>query len=367
MLRGNIEQQQKYKNSIDPMRIHIEWRDRYPKMGLDGQYVGDQYMICADVPPQMFLRKGAKYRLLGNEKESQLQHPQRDEEGNVVVHVLDSSSELVAELCQDSNGSCQFPSLVELGQNIKCIGVECELGIVQIVQVHDIYYEYLKPSCINFPFFNKGLTIMKRLEDGSDIESGCVDETLQSNSAYYFGHFTFTKYQCNIFVVINTDGRVAIEQENTSNYASLTYFRVHWQDDEFPHKSNNDCGNGLCEIVQGHCRCRIGIEDEVKFTNLPSRNEVLSQLLIGAVPSDMMDYPSMITTNDGVKVYFKTQQNTYDKDTAFEVTDEFGRKRFLKNMVSIVRFRWPADDTLLSNNYEFRNPPVFHNAIPELR
>ena len=56
------------------MRIQVEWRDCYPKMGLDGQYVGDKYMICADIPSQMFLRKGAKYRLLGNERESQLQH-----------------------------------------------------------------------------------------------------------------------------------------------------------------------------------------------------------------------------------------------------------------------------------------------------
>jgi hypothetical protein len=365
MLRGNIEEQEEYKNSIDPMRIQIEWRDRYPKMGLDGQYVGDQYMICADVPSQMFLRKGAKYRLLGNEKESQLQHPHRDSQGNVLFHVLNSTSKLAAQLCQDSDGSCQFPSLVELDQTLNCDGIECLQDIVQVLYVHGVYYEYIKPACINFPFFNKGQAVLKRSEDGSDTESGCVDETLQSNTPYYFDHFKFTGDQCNIIVVVDRDGSVAIEQENTNNYASLTYFRVHWQDDEFPHKSNNNCGNNLCEIVQGYCRCTVGIKDEVKFTTLPSRNEVLSQLSIGAVPSDMMDYPSMITTNDGVKVYFKTQPNTYDKDTAFEVTDEFGRKRFLKNMVSIVRFRWP--DKFLSNKYKFRNPPVFHNAIPELR
>jgi hypothetical protein len=367
VLRGNIEEQEEYKNSIDPMRIQIEWRDRYPKMGLDGQYVGDQYMICADVPSQMFLRKGAQYRLLGNKKESQLQHPHRDSQGNIVVYVLDSSSELAAQLCQDTNGTCQFPSLVELDQNIDCFGVECGVEIVQIVQVHGIFFEYLKPACINFPFFNLGQTVLtKRSEDGSDTESACVDETLQSNSAYYIGHFTFTGDQCHIFVVVDRDGNVAIEQENTINYTSMTYFRVHWQDDEFPHESNNNCGDLLCEIVQGRCRCRVGIEDEIKFTNPPSRKDVLSQLSIGAIPSDMMNYHSMIAIDDEVNVYFKYQPNSYDKDTAFEVTDTFGRKRFLKNMVSFVRFRWPTDDTF-SNKYSFRNPPVFHNATPELR
>jgi hypothetical protein len=348
------------------MRIQIEWRDRYPKMGLEGQYVGDQYMICADLPYQMFLREGARYRLLGNEKESRLQHVQRESQGNVVVHVLDASSELAAELCQDSNGKCQFPSSVELNLNINCFGVECGLGIVQIVQVRDIYYEYLKPACINFPFFNTGKTVLKRLEDGSDTGSGCVDETLQSNSAYYFGHFTFTRDSCNVFVVVDTNGKIAIEEENTIDYASLTYFRVHWQNNKFPHEANNNCGGKtLCQIAQGRCRCRVGIRDQVKFTKLPSRNDVLSQLSIGAIPTKMMDYHSMITTQDGINVYFKFQTNTYDKDTAFEVTDKFGRRRLLKNMMSLVRFRQSSGQ--LSKNYTFRNPPVFHNAIPELR
>ncbi len=32
-LRGNIEDQGNYQNSIDPMKIRIEWRDHYPKLG----------------------------------------------------------------------------------------------------------------------------------------------------------------------------------------------------------------------------------------------------------------------------------------------------------------------------------------------
>ncbi len=39
-LRGNIEEQEGGLNSIDPMKVRPYWRDRYPKMGMDGKYVG---------------------------------------------------------------------------------------------------------------------------------------------------------------------------------------------------------------------------------------------------------------------------------------------------------------------------------------
>ena len=363
MLRGNIEEQEGNKNSIDPMMIQIEWRDRYPKMGLDGKYVGDQYMICADIPSKMFLRKGAKYRLLGSKKESQLQHPQRDSQGNVVSYTLDASSELLAQLCRDDNGKCTFPSLVELEQNVKCFGVECSLDIVQVVQVHGIYYEYVKPACINFPFFDEGRTILKRQGDGSEIPSGCVDQSFQSNAPYYQGHYLYTQDGCDVAVIVDLDGTIAIEQQNRTNYASLTFFQVHWENSEYPHKKNNRCGYGLCEKKRGRCRCRVaGVQNKVRFTSLPSHNDVLSQLSIGAVPTDIMDYHSTVTTEDGISVHFKTQTNLYDIDTTFEVIDEFGRRKFLKNLVSVVKLNTP-----FSKIYEFRNPPVFYNTIPELR
>ncbi len=39
-LRGNIEEQEGGLNSIDPMKVFISWRDRFPKMGMDKKYVG---------------------------------------------------------------------------------------------------------------------------------------------------------------------------------------------------------------------------------------------------------------------------------------------------------------------------------------
>jgi hypothetical protein len=366
-LRGNIEDGGKKENKIDPMKIQPQWRDHHPKFGLDGKYIGDEYIICSDIPSHAFLKKGAKFRLLGKDSVSKLQHPHRDDEGNTITHILDSTSDLLTLLCQESvDGKCRYPSSVEIENTINCVGIECAADNLQIIQVaQNIYYEYLKPPCINFPFFNNGKYSLMQLEDGNKEESGCIDERYRFNAPYFRSHFIFTARECEVIAVVNEDGRVAVERENTVAYDSLTYFRVHWRNDKFPHASNNKCGNSLCETIQNHCRCMIVTEDLVKFTSAPSRNDVLTQLSIGAIPLNVVDYDSMITTYDGVRVHFKSQMDRYDMDTAFEVTDDFGRILLLKNMVSLVSFRQTTG--VLSTDYQFRNPPSFHNAIPETR
>ena len=45
--RGNVEERQESLNSIDPMMLQPEWRDHLPKMGLNGKYVGDDYILCS--------------------------------------------------------------------------------------------------------------------------------------------------------------------------------------------------------------------------------------------------------------------------------------------------------------------------------
>jgi hypothetical protein len=52
-------------NRIDPMQIDENWRDRFPKMGLNRQYIGDGLPLCTDLVDKHFLAKGATYRLLG--------------------------------------------------------------------------------------------------------------------------------------------------------------------------------------------------------------------------------------------------------------------------------------------------------------
>jgi len=40
-------------------------------MGLNGQYVGDKYPLCSGSPKHRFLKKGAKYVLLGSSSNSE--------------------------------------------------------------------------------------------------------------------------------------------------------------------------------------------------------------------------------------------------------------------------------------------------------
>ena len=74
--RGNVEDinsPTRYSN-LDPMRIKdIRFRDLFPKRGLEGKFIGDRYPLCRDLPDKAFLRKGAKYRLLGGDPTPKLQ------------------------------------------------------------------------------------------------------------------------------------------------------------------------------------------------------------------------------------------------------------------------------------------------------
>lgn len=63
--RGNIHtiSESDAYNMIDPMLLKPEYRDRFPKTTLLGKgHLGDAYPLCSELPPQHYLRKGAKYR-----------------------------------------------------------------------------------------------------------------------------------------------------------------------------------------------------------------------------------------------------------------------------------------------------------------
>ena len=42
-------------NRMDPMKINGNWRDFFPKMDLDGGYIGDGYPLCADAPGTSYM------------------------------------------------------------------------------------------------------------------------------------------------------------------------------------------------------------------------------------------------------------------------------------------------------------------------
>ena len=431
-LRGNIEEQEAEiggLNTIDPMKIIPNWRDHYPKMGLDGQYVGDKHMLCSDLPPRSYLRAGSTFRLLGKSKLSEIQPlPLSDPFDNVTVTVLASDSNLRSLLCgMHNNEQCQYPALVTIDTELTCKGNECSLDAVNVVQVEEnVHYEYVRPPCVSYAFFRLGKSVYYRRDalssfcvdryaaiaagpccsatDSDQVDhdtceytgerltfveakNRCVSKGQQlCNSASilstssscgsccnYDGLFWLAGSNCQTFVVIAEDGRVAIEREGEerTNYHTLTFFRVHWLG-TFPlAKSTNiddKCGN-FCEIVGDFCRCRHSPRDGVVFDSRPdSRSDVLTMLHVGGIPPTLMDYgfTEVYEYSDGnVTAHFVDDSSTFNQQVIFEVRDEFGRNLYLKNTAPAVKMM--NIDNVESEMYMFRNPPTFYTPEPDVR
>ena len=111
------------KNIIDHMQMKPEWHDAYPKMGLDGTYLGDHYPLCSQLPPDGFLSEGATYEFSPVALEGALE--------------LSSTSALGLAL----SGKAK----VTLQQSLTCEGAECN-GWIWAVKVAEAYYEYVPPK-----------------------------------------------------------------------------------------------------------------------------------------------------------------------------------------------------------------------------
>lgn len=413
--RGNIEGGNDGGNSIDPMKIRIEWRDHYPKMGLKGKYIGDGYPLCQDLPRDSFLQKGAKWKLLGKSR-----LPQEQElllikgslsDGNhttVKVTKLSSSSALFKELCRPIYGICTYPSIVELSDNIKCEGLECDLDNVKVVEVGTgVFYEFMHHACIQFPFFVNGKLVSKSRSNVYE-QSKCVDENwavaaaaccdenfsgihntckytgelvtfMVANSrcnekgksictyngvswsecgfcCNYEGYF-WTDDSCNVFLIVDANGDVSIDsgaRKDGDSYSSLTFFRVQWENNQYPY-GGNLCGNGVCEGVDSYCRCIVEVEETRVFSSLPTRKEVLTSLHIGGINPALKNYAGKQIFED-IIVHIENSEFPYGKRTVFEVVDDFGITRFLMNMKSLVKI----------GSFQFRNTPTFFTAVPEV-
>jgi len=154
-------------NRIDPLMINPEWRDVFPKTDLSGGFLGDKYPLCEDLPDKMFLRKGARYRLLGSSRVPEYQSKAKP----ILVGVdpknlklKPSSSSLFRELCQSSGtsptGPCNYANEVVLSNSIECAGNECSIDTVQVVEVtKNIFYEFIRPPCVEASFFQGGRVI----------------------------------------------------------------------------------------------------------------------------------------------------------------------------------------------------------------
>lgn len=106
--RGNYEDLDWATTSyLDPLRITSPIkRDWFPKIDLADGYIGDRVPLCADLPEQPFLKKNARFRLLGGSTDALSSYPSRksgpDEEFR--RYSLEGGSALYTELCNPKSG-----------------------------------------------------------------------------------------------------------------------------------------------------------------------------------------------------------------------------------------------------------------------
>jgi len=430
--RGNIEIYSTSNNRIDPMQIIPDWRDVFPKINLSGGYIGDTYPLCVDIPDNFFLQKGAKYRLLGSSTVLELQsNPSSTVNASTTSLTLSSRSQLYAKLCDPvmARGSkCRLQNEVVLDENIVCDGLECKVDTLRLVQVTDtVYFEYVEPPCVKFAFYKNAKKISTSMNTEAmcanprEIAAGeaccatsnttsqarnceysgermtfdlasnrcehigqslceftvmeaCSSDCCLSNE-YYFWHDT----SCNLQVKVDESGHAAIvhNPQNTDeelvhvDYQSNSsyFFPVYW-DEGFPSVSN-ECGTGICEMIDGSCLCNIEVIDSSVFDSMPKNiDEILFRLHVGSfspktLESSTSRFPVLNRLKESITAHFCKQSASYDENTIFEVKRDGEDIKYLKNVQSVVKI---VDMNGETTDFSFRNPPHFMNMIePEIR
>eukprot|EP00928_Gymnodinium_smaydae_P088684 TRINITY_DN72747_c0_g1_i1.p1 TRINITY_DN72747_c0_g1~~TRINITY_DN72747_c0_g1_i1.p1 ORF type:complete len:1837 (+),score=303.59 TRINITY_DN72747_c0_g1_i1:299-5512(+) len=147
--RANFEVQKGNHNFIDPMQMSGARHDIYPKPDLNGNYLGDKYPLCSDLPRKSFLSAGARYEFIG--------FASSDKD----ALVLAKTSPLYKALCPEGGakgGECSFELTAELPAALACHEKECEAYNLRVVKVATGYYEYVPPTCVHFAFYNGQMT-----------------------------------------------------------------------------------------------------------------------------------------------------------------------------------------------------------------
>mmetsp|Transcript_38999 Transcript_38999/g.90762 ORF Transcript_38999/g.90762 Transcript_38999/m.90762 type:complete len:1475 (-) Transcript_38999:89-4513(-) len=416
--RGNYEPGWVGGNIVDPLSLSASKRDIFPKISvIDGAYVGDGLPLCHELPQKHFLQAGAKYRILGS-----LSTPEYVYEkshwislGGTTRMILNQThSELFNELNNfiGLNGTNFF-----LTQDVVCHGAECQIDALRQVNVNGTYFEYIRPPCVNFPFFDESRVIKKRHpfywvcenELNSDVAStACTLDQWPLGRARDFckysgelvsyktgvercnttGFLWYNWYtlqvrpkgcihdhywhwhpnKCSILAKVQgTSGNIAIvhlpadaEAEkvptwNEVNEDNVNYFSVHWHKGTFPSPADQ-CGNGACSLTSDKkdCMCDVQVEESRVFSDYPKDVEsVLSSLSIGSFFPDKLKHLSFDKEHNLVYVYHDDNGSPFDSNTVFGV-EFYGEMKYFKNVESSV---------FLINKPEsaFRNPPMFYS------
>lgn len=121
------------------------------------------------------------------------------------------------------------------------------------------------------------------------------------------------------------------------------------------------------EICDDMCHCQVTLSETPVFATLPSREDVLSSLMLGAHSTSaftddnatLATY-SLIESSDDVEAYVASDERVLlELQRLFSRSLQFGNPLHLKNMVSTIT---------LGGLYTLRNLPNFIDlAAPELR
>ena len=180
-----------------------EKRDPFPKTDLNGNFIGDKVPLCGDLPTQHFLKKGATYRLLGSSPQPELHEYGWEWHFLEDTHQLDERMFILDPTSVLKNKLSSKKILVTLDNDITCSGKECDIDSVMVVQTEQnppIYYEYLRPQCVELSFYDNAKKIFSYAYEHSmcgnpNLDSAhvacCVD--LDRWDAEMLCHYDFEK------------------------------------------------------------------------------------------------------------------------------------------------------------------------------
>ena len=150
-----------------------------------------------------------------------------------------------------------------------------------------------------------------------------------------------------------------VDVDNSINYISVPWEREPLTGEEVYPTVNNTCGNGACSATDDdHCLCVTTIVESHVFDSMPSRDDVLASLHIGAFdPESYADgsYGLLDGSSEDIDVFVSPSSSVIGAtSTIFKVIDEFGQEVYLKNFASQVT---------LGGAYKLRNPVGFIDLV----
>ena len=381
-----------YENYVDSNGVNPGDRDRFPKVNLYDQHIGDGHPLCSDLPSRGFLRAGARYRLTLAFQETLAPW---FAEANDPSIVLGANSNLAHALCGtasqpggapifgdgvSSSTRCTIADEVVLSDNMPCDGDEC-LIFVDVYKVQltvgsptsnvSYSYEYIRPPCVELTFHEPMRRVRSPTMGPSAISNraDCVEDTPEVYAALQ-GTWTYYTSMCKSRLLVSpSDGWVGFHTSERwipgiDWRGTVNYFPVRWRDGLWPTPENGcSAGNATDCVVQGTgCYCdSVAVSTLAAFTDasiVPTALEVEATLFIGAPkPGDFGGQVYSLCTTAAcsaawpavrVHVHSNTSSGQFDARTIFEIAVN-GTAAFFANKIANVDL----------GGFTLRNPPHF--------